>query len=209
MRRLALVDREVPMLWNKKIKKEMEDAASLEPAFIQLDLFSNRLDALRQTFNDNARELASIKPPPALTVVPTPIPANPMIPRPPPRAEGLYAINANTLKKPEPKRSQGSGRFYIQLGNTKDAASLSEMKDQLSKCGRVVDSGKGTASDPDASWMEIAVKREDTSSFIGKLEKLDVKDRVEKLIPVEPGEGRVQARQLDLFRAKQDSEAGV
>jgi hypothetical protein len=191
------------MFWDKKRKAQLAEEASLEPAFAQLELFGAKLDEFRIKLNENARALASIKP--DLNVsVPTPNPLIPHVPRPSPKPEGLYSINGG--KKPE-KRSHGSGRFYIQLGNTKDAAALTEARDQIAKCGRVVDSGKGTASDPDASWLEVAVRLGDTESFLGKLG--DVKDRVEKLIAVEPGEGRTQAKQLDLFHSKQGSGAGV
>ena len=209
-------------------------AASLAPAFSQLDLFGEKLDALRRQYNETAKELAAIPPPSELSI-PTPMLnftpqlsplsplAPPLQPSRPEKFAGRYSVNnppdprslrpppvpprptpRKTEPKPEPRRTPRSGRYYIQVANAKDLAALQQVRDQVSKCGRVVDSGRGTASDAEAGWMEVAVRAEDTGAFIAKLEGLEVKDRVEKLIEVQPGEGRLQARQLDLFRLKQD-----
>jgi hypothetical protein len=101
-------------------------------------------------------------------------------------------------KKEEWKRAW-VGRFYLQITNAKEPMALHEMREQVSKLGRVVDSGCGTASDPEAGWLEVVVCAEDTASFIVQLDGLDVKDRVEKCIEVAFGEGRVQSKQLDLL----------
>ncbi len=219
------------MLWSKKRRQESaaaEAAATLEPALQQLDMFSDKLDALRQLHNDTARELASIRPEPLPTpVVSFPVPGPPSgsvpvarIPRAGAKPSSPYAMinppdpqpvrlpSPPQMTKKAPKRTH-SGRFYIQVANAKDSGEFSKVREQLSKCGRIVDSGRGTASDPEAGWLEVAVRAEDTGSFVVKLEETQMKDRVEKMIQVEPGEGRVQARQLDLFRRKQDSKAGI
>ncbi len=220
-------------MWGKKRREAMDAAASLEPAFSQLDMFAGKLDSLKQRFNDTAKELQEIKAPapldiptPALSFMPPLSSLPPVPPRPEAKPEGRYSFNnppePRTLrpvppplpprprpKKPPPPKRTSSGRFYIQVSNAKDSTALSAVREQFSKCGRVVDSGKGTASDPDAGWLEVAVRNEDTHSFIDKLEGMEMKSRVEKLIEVAPGEGRIQAKQMDLFRGKQDSEAEI
>jgi hypothetical protein len=45
--------------------------------------------------------------------------------------------------------------------------------------------------------------------MLGKLEELGVNVNVEKLVQVSPGEGRLQARQFELFRKKLDSGSGL
>jgi hypothetical protein len=82
---------------------------------------------------------------------------------------------------------------------------MRKVREQVSSLGRVVDSGQGTASDPDSGWVEIAVREEDTRSLMGKLADLGVKDQLEKLVEVSAGEGRLQARQFEMFRKKMDS----
>lgn len=210
------------MFFNKKRKAEAQaadEAASLQPALSQLDLFSSRLDTLRQQYNDTARELANIQPPdmptPAAAFKPVAV-----VPRP----EGRYQLKnppdpqpvkvrqpppLPTPAKKSPPKSTRSGRYYIQVADAKDSAEFVSVREQVSKCGRVVDSGQGTASDPNAAWLEVAVRADDTGTFNVKLEELEVKDRVKKMIPVAPGEGRLQAKQLDLFRRKQDSGGGI
>jgi hypothetical protein len=205
-------------------KTEADD--SLQEAFSQLDLFSGKLDSLRKKYNDTARELAAVPapPPPRSLMIPTPaisfyppLAASVQVPKAS-VTTGRYSINnppdPKTLppsplpavaKKIEPKRTS-SGRYYIQIANAKDSTALSAVREQVSKCGRVVDSGRGTASDPEAGWLEVSVRDGDASSFMGQLEGVDVKDRVEKLIKVAPGEGRAQAKQLDLrFVKRNDS----
>lgn len=205
---------------NSRAAKAAEAEAALANAFNQLDLFKGRLDTLKQTFNETAKELGSFPPPPPKVVNggggprPQPLPALP-------RIAGRYSVSSPTeaevvdlehghytaptrLSQDGPPRTR-SGRFYLQLANANNAEELRKVREEVAKVGRVVDSGQGTASDPEAGWMEVAVRADDTGSFVIKLEELEVKDRVEKLIEVSPGEGRLQARQLDLFRKKQDS----
>ena len=220
----------------KQAAADHEAAASLEAAFKQLDLFGSKLDALKKSYNETAKELAaieehtSLRPPapapvepriglPMRQVMPTPalafhppFPGLPPAPRPVPRPESSrYSVRnpedpqpVRVPEKPEPKRTR-SGRYYLQLSKAGDPKELHKLREEVSKCGRVVDSGSGTASDPEAAWVEVAVRADDTGSFVLKLEELEVKNRVERLVAVSPGEGRLQARTLDLFPKKRDS----
>jgi hypothetical protein len=213
------------MFSRKRRGEESEKAdTALAEACAQLDLFSGRLDTLKRTFNETAKELGSF-PPPKFAANGAGLGPQPQ-PRPAPSPTGRYSVNDPTAPevvdlehhlRPLPRLAAApaalevgpprtrSGRFYLQLANANSADELRKVRDTVSKVGRIVDSGQGTASDPEAGWMEVAVRADDTGSFVVKLEELEVKSRVEKLIEVSPGEGRLQARQLDLFRKKQDS----
>jgi hypothetical protein len=229
-------------MFGQRKKQKAEAAASsaaLEDAFNQLDLFGNRLDALKQSYNEQAKSLAAlptpVPPPSSSQAVPTPSmtfhpPLQLAALAPPlpehPKPEGRYSAVTRPQEMPavrppprvvprpeprpqeEPKRSR-SGRFYLQLAEASDTEALRKAREEVSKCGRIVDSGQGTASDPEAGWLEVAVRAEDTGSFIVKLEELGVKSQVERVVEISPGEGRLQARQFDLFRKKQDSGSGI
>lgn len=176
----------------------------------------------------NSTKVSTPVPPPDLTEAATAsaeeartIPAPPMVPRPVP---GRYSMSQQpeerplaprvprpnprptapkpAISRPDPATSRRqSGRFYIQL-DAKSAEETRKIKDEIVKLGRVVDSGTGTAMNPDACWIELAVQAESTKELIDQLRKNDLKEHVVKVIEVEPGEGRLHARQMDLFRAK-------
>jgi hypothetical protein len=199
------------MALGRKKQSEAEDV--LTDAFATIEKTSERLDSLKRSYNEIAREVCSVTTA-VVPVAPAPPPNQLPLPRidtpaiafrPPlsvPRPSGRYSMTATIVpEKPAPKRSR-SGRFYLQVGKVENTEELAKLRDEVSKCGRVVDSGTGTASNPDAGWMEVAVRDEDTGVFnlkLAELEGLSNTDRVEKVIPVEPGEGRIQAKQLDLF----------
>lgn len=179
----------------------------LQAAFALLDETSAKLDTLKAAFNSTVKEADGLKK--AVTPIPfdrkklnesgrysaqkldseRPFAVKPRVPRPTPKL--APAPPAHT-----------SGRFYIQIPEGASNEVLREFREQLSQLGRVVDSGRGTAANPKAGWVELAVRDTDTPALIAKLREKALEERVEKVIEVEPGEGRLQARQLDLFRLK-------
>ena len=204
----------------RAVEAESADTAR-EQVMAQLDLFSSRLDLLKRAYNDVAKELAAMPSAPSepdadvdvdfddkwdevtpVRVVATP---GPVVPRPDPRP-GRYAIQnpvdpqpIRLVTPPKPEHRTKSGRFYLQLSGANNPEELRKVREDVSKHGRIVDSGCGTASDPQAGWLEVAVRAADTGEFVLKLDELDMRSRVEKLIEVAPGEGRLQSKQLDLF----------
>lgn len=227
--------------------KALSDTSErLAEAFAELDKVGSKLDALKESLNATAKEVASavtpvppvppaalsidtpveaIKippqaiPPEALSVtIPPPgrysegaqkserpmaMPPRPPIPRPTPKLK-LQSPDMKTEPRPRkgppllpPMSKRLSGRFYIQVDESEDVRAVRE---KIAQVGRIVDSGTGTASNPNACWLEIAVRDEDVKGVIEKLRRNDLSEIVEKVIEVDPGEGRIQARQLDLFR---------
>lgn len=186
-----------------------------------------KLDALKQAYNETARSLSEIdpellknattpvpappndpppvvKPPPLPTIysIPTPlkserpIPLRPRIPRPVPKVPQAPAVPQSGIVM---ENRRVSGRFYVQLARSEDGDAFNDVRERVGKLGRIVDSGRGCASDPEAAWVEIAV-RGDAGDLVAGLSKVELKELVEKVIEVKPGEGRLLARQLDVFR---------
>jgi hypothetical protein len=196
----------------------------LQLAFRVVDRTAAKLDALKQKYNDTAADLVKVSntpPPPPPEIAPPPLP--PMRPKfdsryktgprpqtdilpplPPPLPQSV-ASSPKNAPRPSPRIQSKSGRYFLQFKNANDPEELRRIREAVSKTGRVVDSGTGTASNPQAGWLEVATRAEDTGSFITRLDELAIKDSVEKVIEVAPGEGRLQAKQLDLFRKKADS----
>ena len=88
--------------------------------------------------------------------------------------------------------------FYVQVSGCEDAKSLESTRKIVAKIGRVRDKGRGTAEDPYAGWFEIASST--CSSIAGVREALGhLGTRVQKVIEIDKGEGRLQAKQLSLF----------
>ncbi len=190
----------------------------LSEGFAKVDQLSKRLDALKASYNNTAAELVRSSQQLPLPSFGLPAPDPPVVasgPRPSgryfgpnpqsepptnpgsPQAKALHLVDRGGRSS----RRTKSGRFFLQFSAASEPEELRKLREKVSKAGRVVDSGQGTASDPNAGWMEVAVRAEDTGSIILKLEEIDVsRDRVEKVVQVEPGEGRLQARQLDLYR---------
>lgn len=233
-------------------KAATEATEQLALAFAQLDQFGDRLDKLKQAYNETAKELSSFKEavdppllapltpiepfrPVAMPALPAPaalsgrysvntplkserpmaLDEKPKVPRPDPRPKPVQ--KTITVKEPPvrvvPKSGlvprKASGRFYIQVSNAASTEELRAVKEKLAQVGRVVDSGLGTAVNPEAGWIEVAVRDESISSLIAKLRTNDLREQVEKVIEVQPGEGRLQARQLDLFRLKRASQSDI
>jgi hypothetical protein len=103
---------------------------------------------------------------------------------------------------------RSSGRFFMQFAKASGQAEFSKIKSAIAESGgRVVDSGVGTASDPDAAWFEVGVKLDEKEALEKNLkDKTDVIERLQKSILVVPGEGRTLAKQLDLFEPGDKSE---
>lgn len=196
----------------------LDAAEQLQMAFEQVDKMSERLDELKQTYNQSAKELATLRP--------EPLPAPPPV-KMGPKPNGMYSIPTPLAaerplgiplrprvprpeSKPEPLAfgRRRSGRFYIQVANGGEPEEFHAVRERLSKVGRIVDSGVGTATDPHAGWLEVAATT-DIRSLVDQLRTIQVREVVEKVIEVEPGEGRLLARQVDLFRKKMDSRSGT
>lgn len=197
-------------------KAHVLDDQPLQLAFQVVDKTSEKLDALKQRYNETAAELIKATPLPPPAPMRPPFDSRykaarlPSIDELPP----LVAPNPNSALLPPrpslravPRPNPKSGRFFIQLRDAKDPQTLRALRETISKTGRVVDSGAGTASSPESGWLEVAAHVENTSDLISKLDALHIRENVEKIIEVAPGEGRIQARQLDLFRKKHDSHA--
>jgi len=218
----------------RKRLASIEVADQLDIAFSKIDETGARLDKLKKAYNDTANEMSQISydqiqkattPPPAPAAAPAvppmpapplptgysvtgevssekPLPPRPRVPRPDPRPA---KVAPPPVPKAAPPKPTTSGRFYIQLTGAENPEGLRQLRDKLGKVGRVVDSGRGTASSPGAEWVEVAV-RADTAEVIAALKEVELKERVEKIIEVKPGEGRLLARQLDIFHLKRSHE---
>lgn len=204
-----------------KNKAGAEAAEQLQIAFEQVDKMSERLDELKQSYNKAAKELATLRPEPLPSPPPVKVGPKPLglysIPGPLKSEYPLAPLERPRIPRPEVKGVKAaetqeirrrSGRFYIQVANGGSLGELHAAREQLSKVGRVVDSGVGTASDPSAGWLEVAATS-DIRTLIDQLRAIQVREVVEKVIEVEPGEGRLLARQIDLFRKKMDSRSGT
>lgn len=174
--------------------------ATLPPAPTHSDAVTIPVPALpkRPTGRYSMGEQAKAEqplPPPSLV-------RKPSVPRPDPRPAAVVApaMRPVSVTVPAMSRKQ-SGRFYIQL-DAQGPEEIRRLREEVTKLGRVVDSGLGTAMNPAASWIEVAVQAHSTRELIDQLRQNDLKEHVVKVIEVEPGEGRLQARQMDLFRAK-------
>lgn len=92
--------------------------------------------------------------------------------------------------------------FYLRVANCPGPGELSRFWEQISSLGHARDSGFGTAKDPSAGWIELWAK--------GHLRTIpDVRqglrllgvapEQVPEVVEIDRGEGKAQARQLDLF----------
>lgn len=194
-------------------KYQSHVSEDLQNAFEKVDETAEKLDALKKTYNETAKEITSI-PSPALPAPPIVAP----IPTPPAFRPGHYSVGTldvprdpsvvlrPKIPRPTPKPvpvlppqiRRASGRFYIQVRDGQNTEQLRQVKEQLAQLGgRVVDSGHGTSANPDAGWIEVATP-ESVSQLIEKIRATGLTEVVEKIVEVDPGEGRLQARQLDL-----------
>lgn len=86
--------------------------------------------------------------------------------------------------------------FYVQLAACSEAKSFESSRKIVAKIGRVRDKGLGTAEDPDAGWFEVLSS---CSSIAEVRQALSLGPRVQKVIEIDKGEGKLQAKQLSLF----------
>ncbi len=174
--------------------------ANLAEAFAKVDATTGkRLELLKGKYNEIASAAAGT---PSAT------------PRQLPLIKGAGADNGPQMESPPaPQPPSGgppttkSGRYFIEFANCKDKEEFRTLRERVAKAGRVVDSGQGTALDPEAAWVEVAMRGEDTRSIILKVGEIDTTKRVERLIEVAPGEGHLQAKQLALFGKAGNSDA--
>lgn len=193
----------------KKVDSDVEDL--LKGAFDRTDELGGRLDQLKETYNDMARRLTPIRTQVVRAAFPS-IPSEgpvPVFPPSQPTLPGLSGRYSGPVPLPErlpvSKATQGSserrksGRFFLQIADARDPKELRRIRERLSSAGRVVDSGMGTASDPSAGWVELAIPFDEVPTIRDRLGQLHLTERTEKLIEVQPGEGRLHAKQIDLF----------
>ena len=91
--------------------------------------------------------------------------------------------------------------FYVRIGNC-DRQSLVRLMETAKQLGSIRDSGHGTAKDPNSAWFEIRAKDWIVSieALRQNLSMIGIDNSIiPEVIVVDPGEGRTQSRQLDLF----------
>lgn len=89
--------------------------------------------------------------------------------------------------------------FYIRFASC-DYARLQQLVEQLRPLGAVRDSDVGTVKDPQSSWVELYAKFDTIERVREQLTVHGVdNDHVPEVVQIDRGEGRAQARQLDLF----------
>lgn len=88
--------------------------------------------------------------------------------------------------------------FFVQVACEADARSFETIRKLVARVGRVRDKGRGTSEDPQAGWFEVSST---TCGSIAEvravLQPLGV--QVQKVLEIDRGEGKLQARQLSLF----------
>lgn len=88
--------------------------------------------------------------------------------------------------------------FFVQVSGCEDAKSLESTRKLVAKVGRVRDKGLGTVEDSRAGWFEVSSST--CSSVAAVRETLQpLGTRVQQIIEIDKGEGKLQAKQLSLF----------
>jgi hypothetical protein len=88
-------------------------------------------------------------------------------------------------------------RFYVRLAS-QAVTEVPVLRRKVAKFGRVRDCGFGTAKEPSAAWFEVEVKDEYLDG-IRRVLRETFADRLQEATEVDRGEGRLQAKQLNLF----------
>lgn len=91
-----------------------------------------------------------------------------------------------------------SNYFYLELPNLAKYTHR-DLKRCMKKLGRVVASGQGTESNPEALWIELSTKVSSIVDLREVLAKFDPESVRWIIVPVRKGEGASQARQIKLF----------
>ena len=96
-----------------------------------------------------------------------------------------------------------SRRFHFYLRFVEcNAWELSQLSERLRPIGTVRDSGLGTAKSPKSGWVELHV-RDWINSIPALRQQLKLlnfpDDAVPEIVEIDRGEGKTQAKQLDLF----------
>ena len=93
--------------------------------------------------------------------------------------------------------------FYLRIPSC-DTTRLMRIADKVRSLGAVRDSGMGTAKDPHSGWLELYAKDWIVSipALRQNLNLLGIDEgTVPEIVEIERGEGKAQAKQLDLFGA--------
>lgn len=93
--------------------------------------------------------------------------------------------------------------FFLRIANC-DTSMVMRIADKVRTLGSVRDSGMGTAKDPKSGWVELYAKDWIASipSLRQNLNLLGIDEKaVPEIVEIERGEGKAQAKQLDLFGA--------
>ena len=89
--------------------------------------------------------------------------------------------------------------FYLRLSLSSRVA-LAGFVERIGSIGYCQDSGLTTAKSPSSTWIELRVERAaDIASLRLELARSGVESSVEEIVEIRPGEGKVQAKQLELF----------
>jgi hypothetical protein len=90
--------------------------------------------------------------------------------------------------------------FFVQVAGCGDgdAKAFESTRKIVAKVGRVRDKGRGTVEDPLAGWFEVASSAcSSTLAVRDTLQSLGI--RLQKVIEIDKGEGKLQAKQFSLF----------
>jgi hypothetical protein len=90
--------------------------------------------------------------------------------------------------------------FYIRL-SCESPVALAGFTERARPVGHIRDSGIGTAKSACSTWVELWAKERvsDVNALRLELARIGVEDLVQEITEIDRGEGKIQARQLDLL----------
>jgi len=98
--------------------------------------------------------------------------------------------------------------YYLQVPGCADGLCCGALAKALSSNFFVRDFGTGASSDKSAAWFEISTSHETIVDLRSELNRLLVgplpRTSTIVIVPITKGEGRVQSKQLGLFRGEEE-----